>query len=258
MKTETRSHIVKIIEEKGRVRPSELHAALGLSPQAIHRHLKALCEQGIIEPRGSPPSTRYSIAGVPDFEAAFSWLSSRGAPEATNEYLSETRDVLTARLPRLKSLTKNGLSPSLLPLVVATAGEIGNNSFDHNLGQWRDTPGCWLEAQTTGRDLWVCIGDRGQGVFRSLSRVHPEFKDDQAALEAAFETVISGRSPEQRGNGLKFVRSSLSSASGRGLACVSGKGRVHYGELGARCSGFLTNAFANLKGTATLMLWRLR
>src|SRR3989338_11457838 len=30
---------------------------------------------------------------------------------------------------------------NIFPLIVAVAGEIGNNSFDHNLGNWPDIPG---------------------------------------------------------------------------------------------------------------------
>src|SRR5258706_14251960 len=41
-------------------------------------------------------------------------------------------------------------------------------------------------------------------------------------------------SPEKRGNGLKFVKKSLSTTSGGGLACISGIGRVSYGDDGEK------------------------
>jgi hypothetical protein len=258
MKTQTRAQILKIIEKNGKVRPSELCVSLKISPQAIHRHLRSLSEQGIVEAKGSAPFTQYALAGVPDFDAAFDWVHARTLDSNPQDHVSETRDNFTARLPRLKSHLKNGLPVNLLPLVISTSGEIGNNSFDHNLGQWRDVPGCWFEAQVSGRFLWICVGDRGQGVFQSLSRVHPSLTNDQSALEAAFEKIISGRSPEQRGNGLKFVRNSLSGAPGRGIACLSGKGKVHYGELGDQCAAILDKYFTTVKGTVTLMVWRLQ
>src|SRR6202042_1514929 len=107
-------------------------------------------------------------------------------------WVSETREIFTARLFHLKTFVRNGLSENLLPLVISTAGEIGNNSFDHNLGQWRDVPGCWFDSQVTGRHLWIWIADRGQGIFHSLVKVHPELADEETALHAAFETIISG------------------------------------------------------------------
>jgi hypothetical protein len=94
-----------------------------------------------------------------------------------------------------------------LRLAISVAGEIGNNTFDHNLGQWRDVHVFWFECQVTGGRLWMVLADRGQGIFQSLAGVHPGITDEEEALKAAFEKVISGRGPEQRGNGIKFVRS---------------------------------------------------
>jgi len=118
--------------------------------------------------------------------------------------------------------------------------------------------GCWFESQATGRHLWICIADRGQGIFQSLVKVHPELADEQAALHAAFETIISGRAPEQRGNGLKFVKKSLSMTPGGGVACISGTGRVFYGEQGEKCVALLDKNFINVQGTVTLMVWELQ
>ena len=175
--------------------------------------------------------------------------------QSPSDRVCESRDMLNARLPHLKSYVKMGLPEKILPLVIAAAAEVGNNAFDHNLGQWRDVPGCWLESQVSGRQLWIMIADRGQGIFQSLVKVHPELADDQAAVRAAFETVISGRAPEKRGNGLKFVREAISTTPGGGLACISGAGRVHYGDQGQRCSAILDKGFNAVKGTVALMAW---
>jgi hypothetical protein len=257
MKTQTRVQILKIIEKSGKIRPIELRKSLNISAQAIHRHLRNLADQGLIEVKGSAPFTQYALAGVPDLDAVSRWLNARTAPKSPESLVCETRDTFTARLPHLKSFLKNGLPENILSLVIATTGEIGNNSFDHNLGQWRDVSGCWFESQATGRHLWICIADRGQGVFQSLIKVHPNLADEQAALNAAFETIISGRAPEQRGNGLKFVKQSISMTPGGGIACLSGTGRVFYGDQGERCVALLDKQFVNVQGTVTLMTWRL-
>src|SRR3989338_6310855 len=93
---------------------------------------------------------------------------------------------------------------SIFSLVVAVAGEIGNNSFDHNLGNWPDTPGIFFAYDIHKRN--VVLADRGLGVLATLKRVKPELNTDEEALRAAFTEILSGRSPESRGNGLKFVR----------------------------------------------------
>ena len=88
-------------------------------------------------------------------------------------------------------------------LIVAIVGEIGNNSFDHNIGNWPDIQGIFFALDHTKRQ--IALADRGQGILRTLKRVCPDIKNDEEALQIAFTEVISGRTPEARGNGLKFV-----------------------------------------------------
>lgn len=92
----------------------------------------------------------------------------------------------------------------LFPLVVAVAGEIGNNSFDHNLGNWPDVSGVFFGYDIQKRV--VVLADRGRGILATLKRVRPKLDTDEAALRTAFTEIVSGRAPESRGNGLKFVR----------------------------------------------------
>ena len=57
------------------------------------------------------------------------------------------------------------------------------------------------------RNRKVVLADRGQGILTTLKRVRPELVDSSEAIKMAFTETISGRYPETRGNGLKFVRS---------------------------------------------------
>lgn len=260
MRTETRAKILEIITQQRGTRPIELVMRLGITAQAIHRHLRALVAAGMIEAKGRGPKTRYCRAGVPDLDGARRWFSSVGTPDKNpSEFVCETRDVFAARIGRLGAEARQRVSGPELSLLVSAAGEIGNNCFDHNLGQWRDVPGCWFESQSTGDLLWIAIADRGQGVFRSLARVDPSLKDEQSALLAAFERALSGRAPEQRGNGLKFVRNIVSEGAGRGLACRSGAATIHYGSLGPECRAELARLPGEAgAGTITVLAWRVR
>ena len=257
MKTDTRARILGIIEQYGKIRPAELQKTLNITPQAVHYHLRNLTKEGFIESKGSVPLTHYRLVGVPDLEGVKGWIE---APTIhTNpQQVCETRDVFTARLPQLETMLAQRISTDVLPLIIVSAGETGNNSFDHNLGQWRDAPGCWFEAQTTGGLFWICIADRGQGIFQSLKKIHSHLLNEQMALTAAFETIISGRAPEQRGNGLKFVREIIVKTPGAGIACKSGTAQVQYGEQGLRCQSLLEKNFQDVQGTMTLMTWRLQ
>jgi hypothetical protein len=254
MKTNTRYNLLKLIEKHVMARPVDLARSLKITPQALHRHLKRLVVEGTLGVVGAPPFTQYRLAG-PDFEAAFSWLKGGPLPASTPSYCA-TRDVMEGRLPQLAQWVRKGLPEAQLPLVIATAAEVANNAFDHNLGKWRDVPGCWLEAQVMGKELWVCVADRGQGVRQSLSTVL-SLPDDQTALETVFDRIISGRSPERRGNGLKFVKKVITEGPGRGLAAASGSGQVSFGELGPSCHRVVARHFGHVDGTLGVMIWKL-
>ena len=255
MRTGTRARILEIIRNGSGTRPAELIQALAMSPQAVHRHLRILLEEGRLERRGGGPQVRYFVAGKPQLERVLAWYGAKARPEENPlDFVCETRDTFTGRLPRL---TSTSLGRDEQSLAIAAVGEIGNNSYDHNLGHWKDIPGCWYQTQATGGRLWICIADRGQGIWKSLARVDPRIADDQTALRTAFEKFLSGRAPERRGNGLKYVRNIITGKDRRGLACRSGAGLVEYGKLGLECREELAR-FPASEGTITLILWSLK
>jgi len=92
----------------------------------------------------------------------------------------------------------------LYSLVTLVTGEIGDNSFAHNLGKWPDTAGIFFGYDLDKRI--VVLADRGLGILETLRQVRPELPNHVAAVETAFTEFISGRAPEKRGNGLKLVR----------------------------------------------------
>lgn len=133
------------------------------------------------------------------------WAKSKSPSIPKNEYYCVSRDVFEGRLSKLQNeLGKIHGLENLFPLIVAMAGEIGNNSFDHNIGVWPDVAGIFLGYDM--EEKIVVLADRGQGLLKTLIRVKPELKNDKEALVTAFTEVITARAPEERGNGLKFVK----------------------------------------------------
>jgi len=113
--------------------------------------------------------------------------------------------IFQTRLHKLENeLSKIPEFRETYSLITSTVGEIGNNSFDHNLGQWTDISGILFAYNLSRRQ--IVLSDRGQGVLKTLKRVKPSLKNDKEALRTAFTEIISGRSPESRGNGLKYVK----------------------------------------------------
>lgn len=168
-----------------------------------------------------------------------------------------SRDQFTARLSRITTLVHHADAA----LIAAVLGELGNNCFDHNLGQWLGRSGCWFEHGCDSTCVWAIVADQGQGIRGSLRHMlPPDIHTDQAALEFAFEKQISGRSPEQRGNGLKFVRGVINGAHPRGLLCHSGTGIVHFGlQQSAVKTAYAAriNTTEPILGTTTIVQWTL-
>jgi len=139
------------------------------------------------------------------FKLARNWVFNDIGLEPHSDFYCQDSSVFQARLIKLENeLSKLKRLGKTFPLISAIAGEIGNNSFDHNLGNWPDIPGIFFSYNL--KKGKVVLADRGQGILETLRKVKPKLKNHQGALYTAFTEIISGRAPEYRGNGLKFVK----------------------------------------------------
>ncbi|MBI2024652.1 MAG: MerR family transcriptional regulator [Candidatus Harrisonbacteria bacterium] len=157
------------------------------------------------------------------FKFGSDWIS-QGA-EFPGTFYCPTSAVFQAKLVKMERMLmeKPGFE-KLYSLIVLIAGEIGDNSFAHNLGKWPDTPGIFF-----GYDIEkgiIVLADRGLGILETLRRVRPNLSTHTKAVEVAFTEFLSGRAPEKRGNGLKLVREVVL-ANPIDLFFVSGDAEVH-------------------------------
>lgn len=120
-----------------------------------------------------------------------------------DDYYCPTRDIFQARLESQLNHWETQIGENAY-LLTAVVGEIGNNSYDHNLGSWPDVPGT-LFASDLDKKI-VIVADRGLGILTTIRFVKPTVQNHREALKVAFSEIISGRKDEHRGNGLKFVR----------------------------------------------------
>jgi len=135
---------------------------------------------------------------------ATQWVASLIPFEPDDEHYCRTRDVFQVRLEHFRDIMARSESEDFCSLVTAVAGEIGNNSFDHNLGNWPDILGIYFSYSLSEKTM--ILADRGLGILTTLRRVRPQLLDHVEALRVAFTETLSGRAPENRGNGLKFVK----------------------------------------------------
>lgn len=141
-------------------------------------------------------------------EVGWKWACQTTPSEPTKEFYCSTSDVFIARLTRLENDLQKvddfGIHHSLLTSMV---GEIGDNSYAHNLGNWPDILGIFFAYDLNKRV--IVLVDRGRGILETLRVVLPGLKSHKEALNVAFTEIISGRFPERRGNGLKSVAQNI-------------------------------------------------
>ena len=153
------------------------------------------------------------------------WAKSSLPPELPNEYYCERSDRFTSRVAKMGVELQNAgsISEDMASLLTLVAGEIGDNSFAHNGANWPDIPGVFYAYDIDKR--LIVLADRGRGVKATLRQIRPSLTTDMDALKVAFTEIVSGRSPEKRGNGLKVVRNVIESKE-IGLSFRSGIGLV--------------------------------
>ena len=95
------------------------------------------------------------------------------------------------------------MDTNLASLISAITGEIGNNSFDHNLGNWPDILGVYFTYSLSQRK--IILADRGLGILSTLKRTLPRLNNHKKALLVAFTKTFLVEHLKV-GNGLKFVR----------------------------------------------------
>ena len=156
------------------------------------------------------------------------------APEKYNMNIQEilhcsTRDQFDGRLGRFVSMFQHfGLDENEAKRATSLIGELGNNTFDHNLGNWpTDVSGCIIAAQNYPnlKRIQVAVGDPGVGFLGSLKAAFPELTNDIEAVKKGLGGN-SGRIGEVRGNGLRIIQNwTIDNFSGM-LAIHSGEGFV--------------------------------
>ena len=136
------------------------------------------------------------------------WAAALNPTEPPAELYCPSSDMWQSRFSRLApTLIRKNFDPNVVALITSAIGEIGDNCFAHNTPNWIDIRGCWFEYELEDAVLHCNIADRGRGILASLQGVRPTLHAAKDALLTALTERVTGRAPEQRGNGLKFVMS---------------------------------------------------
>lgn len=188
---------------------NEAASYLGVSMDTLRRW----DEEGKLKPLIISPGGHrfYSAVQLEEFlisssvDLAIKWAKNNTGEKPNDLFYCSDSSVFQGRLYKLRNaLSANKEIESFFSLLISVVGEIGDNSFGHNLGNWPDINGIFFAYDI--KQKIIVLADRGQGVFKTLKRVKPELKNDSEALKVAFTEILSGRAPESRGNSLKYVK----------------------------------------------------
>lgn len=184
---------------------------LGLSEQTLRRwDADGSFKPSFVSPGGH---RYYSFSDLAKYtkgiyQLAKEWAMSLEAASPLETFYCPSIEKFKTRLERMaREMEMNDTLREIGPVVASVAGEIGNNSFDHNIGNWPDIPGAFFSYDLGKRT--IALADRGRGVLTTLRATRPDLQDDVEALHMAFTEVVTGRAPEHRGNGLKYVRKAV-------------------------------------------------
>lgn len=220
-------HIFVMINEQN-LRIGKAAKILGVSVQTLRNWEKS----GKLRAGRSKGKQRfYTLQDLNNFALdlkmlGLAWATSAIPPELPSEYYCERADRFTSRVTKMGTELQKAknVSESMASLLTLVAGEIGDNSFAHNVGSWPDVPGLFFGYNIDKRV--IVLADRGRGVKTTLQQVRPSIVTDIEALNVAFTEIVSGRNPEKRGNGLKVVRG-VAESNEIGLLFRSGIGMVN-------------------------------
>ncbi len=164
-------------------------------------------------------------------------MNERDNPGVQEIIWCKYRDEFDARLKGgiRRMLIGFGMSGDAEAMTTALIGEMGNNVYDHNEGQWpTNIGGAFILAQYYPklRQAHVVVADPGIGFLGSLSPTNPEISNAVEAILLGLSGV-TGRVNEDRGNGLLLIqewavnkfRGEFRVQSGDGLVVVSGVGK---------------------------------
>ncbi|MEK7147128.1 MAG: hypothetical protein AAB772_02630 [Patescibacteria group bacterium] len=120
------------------------------------------------------------------------------------------RDELDARLGKINRMFLHfGLGEIEGSMTTSLVGELGNNVFDHNDGQWpTSVRGAIILAQVNPRQrrIEVVVADPGIGFKGSLAALSAPVKNDDLEAIKLGLSGVTGRIGEPRGQGLRIVQ----------------------------------------------------
>jgi DNA-binding transcriptional ArsR family regulator len=167
----TRETILRFIGDHGEVTGHDLALAVGISRQAIHRHLKSLIEDGKVIKGGSTRAASYRLADRPIPSRAQRTFRKRYALEGAEEHV--IFEELAVPLNLRKEVKQN-----VYDVFQYAFTEMMNNAIEHSASKYSD-----VQASIEPYSCTFRIRDYGKGIFFSIFKKFDLSDENEAVLE---------------------------------------------------------------------------
>ncbi len=197
-----KTEILVYLKEKESVPGGDLSRLLGITRQALNRHLKQLIEEEKILKEGTTRNAAYR-------------LSTPGKGKAIGRKYAKTlflkgleEDAVFSEIAAILNL-KSSLSQNAFDIAGYAFTEMLNNAIDHSHSEK-----CTLEARLDQYRFSFSIRDRGVGIFHS---VYSKFglPDEHAAIGELLKGKTTTMEEKHSGEGIFFTSKSADSISFR-------------------------------------------
>jgi biotin operon repressor/anti-sigma regulatory factor (Ser/Thr protein kinase) len=192
MRNSTRSRILRYLRERKTVTGTDLASQLGISRQAVNKHLKALVREGEVVKRGVTRGATYALAGRGDAWQSHQSIRRRFGSRGLEE------DRVFRDLSNLLSLER-ALSPRAMAILRYGFTEILNNAIDHSKSSH-----CTVELTVGQYDCGFMVRDFGIGIFHSIQSKFG-LPDEEAALGQLLKGKTTTIPERHTGEGIFFT-----------------------------------------------------
>lgn len=158
-----RSYILDQVEESSKAVAKETAERFGISRQAVNKHLRQLCEEGILEQSGKTNATRYRLAILSDWIGRYEIK-----PKLLEEivWAQDVEDQLGSLSDNASGIWHHGFT------------EMFNNAIDHSDGSIIRVG---ITRTIVGAEMW--IHDDGCGIFKNIQKTLGLLDERHAILE---------------------------------------------------------------------------
>ncbi|GAG61218.1 unnamed protein product, partial [marine sediment metagenome] len=188
----TKDKIIKYIQKNGAVSGKEISGHIGITRQAINKHIKELLQSGLILKSGITRGAQYYIPQKPS--------QIRKSESLKRTYLLKNlaEDEVFNEFSILMNLSKN-LTKNAFEIVRYVFNEILNNAIEHS-----QSDKCTISIIFDDYYLSFTIRDSGIGIFYSIAK---KFKlpDEIAALGELVKGKRTTMPDKHTGEGVFFT-----------------------------------------------------